>query len=49
VKHKGTPAIYNENPREKNIRLKMQTHKLNLDEGVGNLDFKKELHWNKQV
>jgi hypothetical protein len=38
VKHKGAPVICNEIPREKNIKLKMQTHRLNLDKEVRNLD-----------
>jgi hypothetical protein len=43
VKHKGAPTIYNEVPREKNIKLKIHTHRLNLDEEVENLDFNREL------
>jgi len=42
VKHKGTPAICNEIPRKKNVKLKMQTHSLSLDEEVKNLDLDKE-------
>jgi len=49
VKHRSAPTIYNKIPRKKNIILKMQTHKLNLDEEIKNLDFNKELHWSQQV
>jgi hypothetical protein len=43
VKHIGALVIYNEIPRKKNVELKMQTHKLNLDDEVGSLDLDKEL------
>jgi hypothetical protein len=43
VKHKGALTIYNEIPRKKSVKLKMQTHKMSLDEEVENLDFDKEL------
>jgi hypothetical protein len=32
VKHRSTPIVYNEIPKEKNVKLKMQTHRLDLDE-----------------
>jgi hypothetical protein len=44
VKYIGALAICNEIPRENNIILKRQTHKMSLDEEVGNLDIDKELH-----
>jgi hypothetical protein len=31
VKHKSAPVVYNEIPIEKNVRLRMQTHRLSLD------------------
>jgi hypothetical protein len=37
--------ICNKILQEKNVRLKMQTHKMSLDEEVANLDLNKELHW----
>jgi hypothetical protein len=43
MKHKGTPIIYNEIPRNKNVKLKMQTHWLSLDEEVGNMNFDRKL------
>jgi hypothetical protein len=46
VKHKGTPIICNKILGKKNVRLKMQTHMLSLNEGVKNLNFDKELHSN---
>jgi hypothetical protein len=47
VKHKGAPSICNKIPREKNVILKMYTHRLSLDEGVRNLNLDKELCWNQ--
>jgi hypothetical protein len=49
VKHKGALAIWNEILREKNVNLKMQTHKLNLDEEVKNMDVDRKLCWSQQV
>jgi hypothetical protein len=43
VKHKSALTLSNEIPKEKNIRLKMQTHMLSLDEGIGNLNLDKEM------
>ncbi len=47
VRHRSTPAIYNKILEEKNVRLKMQTHKMSLNEEVGNLDLDKELRWSQ--
>jgi hypothetical protein len=44
-----TPIIYNKIPPEKNVKLKMQTHMLNLDEEVKNPNLNKELPWSQQV
>jgi hypothetical protein len=44
VKHRGTPTINNEIPRKKNIKLKMQIHKMSLDKGIGNLNLDREFH-----
>jgi hypothetical protein len=46
AKHKGALTIYNKILGKKNVRLKMQTHMLSLDEGIENLNLDKELHWN---
>jgi len=43
----GAPTIYNKIPRESNIRLKMHIHRLNLCEGVRNLNLEKKLCWNQ--
>jgi hypothetical protein len=43
MKHKNAPTICCKIPKGKNIRLKMQIHKLSLDEGVKNLNLDKEL------
>jgi hypothetical protein len=43
MKHKNTPAFYNKTLGEKNIRLKMHTHKLSLDEGIKNLNYDKKV------
>jgi hypothetical protein len=47
VKHRDAPKIYNKLSREKNIILKMQIHRMNLDEEIENLDLNKELCWNQ--
>jgi hypothetical protein len=47
VKHKGTPILWNKIIGENNVKLKMQTHKLSLDEEVKNLDLNRELRWNQ--
>jgi hypothetical protein len=39
----GTLAICNKIPGKKNIKLKMQIHKLSLDEGIKNLKLDREL------
>jgi hypothetical protein len=41
VKHRGALVVYNEIPRKKNVKLKMQIHRLILDKGVGNLNLDK--------
>jgi len=41
VKHIGTLVIYNEILRKRNVRLKMQTHKIHLDKGIGNMKLEK--------
>ncbi len=47
VKHKGAPTICNKTPQEKNVKLKILTHRLSLYKGVGNLNLDKELCWNQ--
>jgi hypothetical protein len=49
AKHKGALTICNKILGENNVRLKMQTHKLSLDEGVENLNLNRELWWNQQI
>jgi hypothetical protein len=44
VKRKGASTIYNEIPRVKNVILKMQIHRMHLDEEVRNFDFNGELY-----
>jgi hypothetical protein len=44
ARHKGTPTIYNKIIRGKNIILKMQTHKLNINKEIENLNFDKEFN-----
>jgi hypothetical protein len=39
-----TPTICSKIPRENNVNLKMQIHKLSLNEEVRNLDLDRELH-----
>ncbi len=45
VKHRGVPIVYYKIIGGKNVKLKMQTQRLSLDEGVGNLNFDKRLCW----
>jgi len=43
VKHKGALTIYYEIIRKKNIRLKLQTHKMSLDEGIRNMSLDRKI------
>jgi hypothetical protein len=43
MKHRGAPTVCNRILRKKNVRLKMQIHKLSLEKGVENLNLNKEL------
>jgi hypothetical protein len=38
VKHISAPTICNIILKEKNVKLKMQTHMMNLNEGIGDLN-----------
>jgi len=49
VKHISALTICYKIPRRKNIKLKMQTHRLSLDKGVENLNLDKKLCWNQQI
>jgi len=49
VKHKGALIVNNEILKEKNVRLKMQIHRMSLNEGIENLNLNKELYYNQQV
>jgi hypothetical protein len=44
MKHRSTPTICNKIPKENDVRLEMQTHRLSLDERVMNLNLNKKLH-----
>jgi hypothetical protein len=44
VKHKGALAVCNEILKEKNVRLKMHIHRMNLDERIENLNLSKKLY-----
>jgi hypothetical protein len=44
MKHKSAPVVYNKILKEKNIKLKMQTHRMNLDKGIKNLNLDWELY-----
>jgi hypothetical protein len=44
VKHKGASVVCNEIVRKKNVKLKMQIHKMSLDEGIENLNLNKKLY-----
>jgi hypothetical protein len=48
MKHIGTPLVYNEILRDKNVRLKMQTH-MSLDKGIKNLNLNRKLYRNQQI
>ncbi len=43
VKHKGALVVCNKTLGEKNVRLKMQTHRLSLYKGAKNLNLDKKL------
>jgi hypothetical protein len=43
VKRRGATIVYYKIPGGKNVRLKMQTHRLKLEEGVRNLNIDREL------
>jgi hypothetical protein len=43
VKHRGTPIVYNKILIKNNVKLRMQTHKMSLDEKIKNLNLDRKL------